>query len=54
MFFLFQLTLQLKVCFCFDGIRYPVQYFLKNLPERVGKVLTVFEYKSDLYDLFVT
>ena len=54
MFFLCQLTLQLKACFCFVGICYPVQYLLKNSPERFGKVLTVFECKSDLYDLFVT
>ena len=54
MFFLYQLTLQLIACFCFAGVCYPVQYFLKNFPERFGKVLTVFEYKSGLYDLFLT
>ena len=54
MFFLYQLTLQLKACFCFAGIGFPVQYLLKKFPEWFGTVLTVFECKSDLYDLFVT
>ena len=53
MFFLCQLTLQLKACFFFAGKCFPIEYFLKNFPERFGKALTVFECKSELYDLFV-
>ena len=54
MFFLCQLTLQLKALCCFAGICYPVQDFLKNFPELFVKVLTVLESKPYLYDLFVT